>query len=54
MSEVARRFSLVLSDDFRPANEREELPIAAQLLQLATLYPTLHVDAVAGDAGFWL
>jgi hypothetical protein len=52
LSEVARRFSLVLSDDFRPANEREELPIAAQLLQLATLYPTLHVDAVAGDAGF--
>jgi hypothetical protein len=52
LSDVARRFSLVLSDDFRPANEREELPIAAQLLQLATLYPTLHVDAVAGDAGF--
>jgi hypothetical protein len=52
LSDIARRFSLILSDDFRPANEREELPIAAQLLQLATLYPTLHVDTVAGDAGF--
>jgi hypothetical protein len=47
-----RRFSLILSDDFRPANEREEPPMAAQLLQLAMLYPTLTVDAVAGDAGF--
>jgi hypothetical protein len=52
LSDVARRFSLILSDDFRPANEREEPPIAAQLLQLAMRYPTLHVDAVAGDAGF--
>jgi hypothetical protein len=52
LCDAERRFSLVLSDDFRPANEREEVPIAAQLLQLATLYPTLHVDAVAGDAGF--
>jgi hypothetical protein len=50
--DATRRFSVILSDDFRPANEREELPIAAELLQLATLYPTLHVDAVAGDAGF--
>lgn len=52
LCDTTRRFSLILSDDFRPANEREELPIAAQLLQLATLYPTLHVDTVAGDAGF--
>lgn len=52
LSDAARRFSLILSDDFRPANEREELPIAAQLLQLAERYPTLHVDVVAGDAGF--
>ena len=52
LCDATRRFSLVLSDDFRPANEREEPPIAAQLLQLRVLYPTLHVDAVAGDAGF--
>ena len=52
LSEATRRFSLILSDDVRPANEREEPPIAAQLLQLSELYPTLHVDAVAGDAAF--
>jgi hypothetical protein len=52
LCDATRRFSLILSDDFHPANEREEPPIAAQLLQLATLYPTLHGDAVAGDAGF--
>ena len=52
LCDAPRRFSLILSDDFRPANEREEPPIAAQLLQLRRLYPTLHVDAVAGDAGF--
>lgn len=52
LCDATRRFSLILSDDFRPANEREERPIAAQLVQLAALYPTLHVDAVAGDAGF--
>jgi hypothetical protein len=52
LCDAERRFSLILSDDFRPANEHEELPIAAQLLQLAVRYPTLHVDAVAGDAGF--
>lgn len=52
LSDATRRFSVVLSDDFRPANEREEPPIAAQLWQLSALYPTLRVDAVAGDAGF--
>jgi hypothetical protein len=52
LCDAERRFSLILSDDFRPANEREELPIAAQLLELAPHYPTLQVDAVAGDAGF--
>jgi hypothetical protein len=52
LSDATRRFSVILSDDVRSANEREELPIAAQLLQLAERYPTLHVDAVAGDAGF--
>ncbi len=52
LCDASRRFSLVLSDDFRPANEPESPPIAAQLLQLGVLYPTLHVEAVAGDAGF--
>jgi hypothetical protein len=52
LCDATRRFSLILSDDFRPAHEREEPPIAAQLLRLALLYPTLHVDIVAGDAGF--
>lgn len=52
LCDATRRFSLILSDDFRPANEREERPIAAQLRQLRPLYPTLQVEAVAGDAGF--
>jgi hypothetical protein len=46
-----RRFSLVLLDDFLPANEREENPAAALLLQLPIFYPDLVIDAVAGDAG---
>ena len=48
----ARRFSLTLLDDVRPANQREEVPASALLLQLSTHFPTLQVDAVAGDAGF--
>lgn len=52
LCDATRRFSLILSDDFRPANEREEPPVAAELLQLRVLYPTLQVDVVAGDAGF--
>ena len=52
LSDATRRFSLILSGDVRPANEREEPPIAAQFLQLSERYPTLHVDAVAGDAAF--
>ena len=47
-----RRFSLILLDDFQPANRREETPVAALLLQLSNSYPSLHLDAVAGDAGF--
>jgi len=47
-----RRFSLILLDDFLPANAREENPAAALLLQLSTYYPDLHPQAVAGDAGF--
>jgi hypothetical protein len=52
LAESFRRFSIVLLDDFLPANQREENPVAALLLQLATLYPDLSVDAAAGDAGF--
>jgi len=48
----SRRFSLVLLDDFRPANEGEELPVAALFLQLPSFYPDLRVDTVAGDAAF--
>jgi hypothetical protein len=47
-----RRFSIILVDDFLPANAREENPAAALLAQLSHLYPSLEVDAVAGDAGF--
>ena len=52
LTDPARRFSLVLLDDFRPANEREEIPATALLLQLPIFYPDLEIDAVAGDAGF--
>jgi hypothetical protein len=47
-----RRFSIVLLDDFLPANAREETPAAALLAQLPSFYPSLTVDAVAGDAAF--
>jgi hypothetical protein len=50
-AESDRRFSLVLLDDFLPANAREENPATALLLQLARFYPDLVVDVVAGDAG---
>ena len=52
LTDPTRRFSLVLLDDFLPANEREEVPAAALLRQLPTFYPDLEIDAVAGDAGF--
>jgi DNA-directed RNA polymerase specialized sigma24 family protein len=60
LTDPARRFSLVLLDDpsinsghrFLPANEREEIPATALLLQLPIFYPDLEIDAVAGDAGF--
>jgi hypothetical protein len=44
--------SFTLLDDLRPANQREEVPASALLLQLAGHYPDLQVDAVAGDAGY--
>ena len=50
-SDPLRRFSLILLDDFQPANQHEELAVAALLHQLPTCYPSLQVDAVAGDAG---
>jgi hypothetical protein len=47
-----RRFSITLLDDVRAANQREEVPATALVLQLAAHYPDLEIDAVAGDAGY--
>jgi len=47
-----RRFSLVLADDFRPANAPEAPPVVAYYKQLSALYPSLPVDVVSGDAAF--
>lgn len=52
LADPHRRFSLTLLDDLRPANQREEVPSTALLLQLAEHYPDLKVETVAGDAGF--
>jgi len=52
LADATRRFDLILFDDVRPANAYEPYSIAAHLLQLSTVYPTLHVDTVAGDANF--
>jgi hypothetical protein len=60
LADPDRRFHLALLADFLAANEREEVPGAALLLQLPLFYPdpspgsgqALHLDAVAGDAGF--
>jgi hypothetical protein len=52
LADPHRRFSLILLDDFRSANEREENPTAALLQQLPSFYPDLQLDTVAGDAGF--
>jgi len=52
LADRERRFSITLLDDVRPANQREEVPGTALLLQLEEHYPDLNVDAVAGDAGF--
>jgi len=51
LADTARRFDIILLDDFRPANEREENPATALLLQLPAFYPDLQPDTVAGDAG---
>jgi len=52
LSDPNRRFHLTLLADFLAANEREEVPATALLLQLSRFYPDLDLDAVAGDAGF--
>jgi hypothetical protein len=52
LSDAVRHVSLVLFDDVRPANAYEPYPIAAHLRQLSTVYPTLRVETVAGDANF--
>jgi hypothetical protein len=52
LADPERRFSLILLDDFLPANAREENPAAGLLLQLRTYYPDLRPETVAGDAGF--
>jgi hypothetical protein len=52
LADPDRRFHLTLLADFLAANEREEVPGTALLLQLPRFYPDLHLDAVAGDAGF--
>jgi len=52
LADPTRRFSITLLDDLRPANQREEVPATALLLQLGEHYPDLQVEAVAGDAGY--
>jgi hypothetical protein len=51
LADRERRFSLTLLADVRPANQREEVPASALLLQLGDHYPDLQVESVAGDAG---
>ena len=52
LADPNRRFHLPLLADFLAANEREEVPGTALLLQLPLFYPDLNLHAVAGDAGF--
>ncbi|MFN2220640.1 MAG: hypothetical protein ACK2UA_18670 [Anaerolineae bacterium] len=52
LADPSRRFHLTLLADFLAANEREEVPGTALLLQLPRFYPDLRLDVVAGDAGF--
>ena len=51
LADRERRFSLTLLSDVQPANQHEEIPASALLLQLGDHYPDLRVDSVAGDAG---
>jgi hypothetical protein len=52
LADPNRRFHLTLLEDFLAANEREEVPGTALLLQLSHFYPDLGLDTVAGDSGF--
>jgi hypothetical protein len=52
LADPARRFHLILLEHVSPANTRLENPFAAQLLQLSTCYPSLHISDVAADAAF--
>ena len=52
LADPTRRFHVILADHFSAASARQEVPFAAQLLQLSSLYPTLHVKDVVGDAAF--
>jgi hypothetical protein len=52
LADPTRRFHIILMDYFSPASARQEVPFAAQLLQLPSLYPSLRVKDVAGDAAF--
>jgi hypothetical protein len=52
LADSQRRCSITLLDDLLSANQREEIPASAQLLQLGAFYPDLEVAAVTGDAGF--
>jgi hypothetical protein len=52
LADPIRRFHLSLLADFRSANDREEVPATALLLQLGQFYPDLNLDAFVGDAGF--
>jgi hypothetical protein len=52
LADPSRRFHIILGDHFSPASARQEVPFAAQLLQLPSRYPTLHIKDVVGDAAF--
>jgi hypothetical protein len=52
LADPTRRFHIILADHFSAASARQEVPFAAQLLQLASHYPALQVQDVAGDAAF--
>jgi len=52
LTDPTRRFHVILADHFSAASARQELPFAAQLLELPSRYPTLHVKDVVGDAAF--
>jgi hypothetical protein len=51
LADPIRRFHLALLADFLAANDREEVPATALLLQLDHFYPDLNLDAFVGDAG---